>query len=72
MEKKKMISPRQYANLISKPYTTVMFWLQNGLIPQAVKQETPTGHVWAIPEGTKPPELKPGPRPGAKKKTSKG
>jgi hypothetical protein len=68
MGKKKMLSPRKYAEAISKPYSTVMFWLQNGLIPQAVKTETPTGHVWAIPEGAKPPDLKPGPKPKAKKK----
>lgn len=66
MGKKKMLSPRQYADALGKPYTTVMAWLQSGQIPQAVKQETPTGHYWEIPEGTKPPELKPGPKPKAK------
>ena len=63
-----MLSPRQYAEAIEKPYTTVMFWLQTGLIPQAVKQDTPTGHFWMIPEGTKPPELKRGPKPKKKGK----
>jgi hypothetical protein len=65
MRKKTMLSPKQYAGTIGKPYTTVMTWLQNGLLTEAVKLETPTGHFWAIPEGTKPPDLKPGPKPKA-------
>lgn len=65
MAKKKMLSPRQYADTIETPYTTVMTWLQGGLVPQAVKRETPTGHYWEVPEDAKPPELKPGPKPKA-------
>lgn len=60
-----MISPRQYAEKIERPYTTVMTWLQGGLFPEAEKHETPTGHYWLIPEAAKPPELKPGPKPAA-------
>jgi hypothetical protein len=67
MRKKKMLSPKQFATAIGRPYTTVMSWLQSGQISGALKTETPTGHVWAIPEGTKPPVLKPGPKPAAKK-----
>lgn len=80
-----MISPRQYAEQIGKPYTTVMGWLQNQILPGAVKVETPTGHVWSIPSNAKPPETKAGwpkgrkrseaatpqPKP-AKKATKKG
>ena len=62
MANKKMLSPRQYAAEIERPYTTVMTWLQGGLLPTAKKQETPTGHYWEIPEGTPPPDLKPGPK----------
>jgi hypothetical protein len=65
MSKKKMLSPKQYAEQIEKPYTTVMSWLQSGQLPAAVKRPTPTGHYWEIPEGAKPPELKPGPKPKA-------
>jgi len=74
MGKKKMLSPKEYANTIGKPYTTVMTWLQNDLIPQAVKTRMPgpnNRHFWEIPEGTKPPGLKPGPKPGTKKKVVK-
>lgn len=71
MSKKKMLSPKQYAEKIQKPYTTVMTWLQGGVIPEAVKRTTPTGHYWEIPEGTKPPELKPGPKPKANGTTKK-
>ncbi len=62
-----MLSPKQYAETIGKPYTTVMTWLQSERISEAVKRSTPTGHYWEIPEGTKAPELKPGPKPKAKK-----
>ncbi len=58
-----MLSPRQYAQAIERPYTTVMTWLQGGLLPRAKKRSTPTGHFWEIPEGTPPPDLKPGPKP---------
>lgn len=67
MGKKNMLSPKQYAEQIGKPYTTVMTWLQGGQLPAAVKHQTPTGHYWEIPEGTSPPELKPGPKPKAGK-----
>jgi hypothetical protein len=58
-----MLSPKQYAEQIEKPYTTVMTWLQSGQFPTAVKHQTPTGHYWEIPEGARPPELRPGPKP---------
>ena len=71
MNKKKMLSPKQYAEDIGRPYTTVMTWLQSGQLPTAVKNQTPTGHYWEIPEGAKPPELKPGPKPKAQKASKK-
>lgn len=66
-----MLSPKQYAETVDRPYTTVVTWLQRGQVPGAVKHGTPTGHYWEIPEGTTPPELKPGPRPGTKKAAAK-
>jgi hypothetical protein len=72
MSKKRMLSPKQYAEKIGKPYTTVMTWLQGELMPEAVKHQTPTGHYWEIPDGTKPPELKPGPKPKTAGATKKG
>jgi hypothetical protein len=71
MARKKMISPRQYAEATGTPYTTVMTWLQKGMIPGAHKedlQEPFKGYIYRIPEGAPPPELKPGPKPGSKKK----
>lgn len=58
--KTKMLTPRQYASLHGVAYTTVMNWLQNGKIPQAVKTTTPTGHFWEIPEDVETPEMKRG------------
>ena len=74
MGKKKMLSPRQYAEAIGSPYTTVMTWLQKGMIAGARKEALPPpfkGYTYQIPEGTEPPELKPGPKPGTKKKKEK-
>jgi hypothetical protein len=81
MRNKRMLSPSQYAEEIGRPYQTVMTWLKNGELPQAIKQDTPTGHFWVIPEGTDPPALKRGrpkkttpifeTKPTAKKRTSK-
>lgn len=44
-----MLTPRQFAGEMNAPYTTVMAWLQQGLIKEAVKTETPHGHYWEIP-----------------------
>ena len=55
-----MLSPRQYATQVGKAYTTVMSWLQSDLMPDAIKMETPTGHIYSIPEGTQPPDVKMG------------
>jgi hypothetical protein len=48
-EKPKMLTPRQFAEAKNVAYTTVMFWLNNGLIEDAVKYETLRGHYWEIP-----------------------
>jgi hypothetical protein len=69
-KKVKMITPRQYAQLHSVAYTTVMNWLKQGLISGALKRETPTGHYWEIPAAAAAPELQPG-RP-ANKTSKKG
>lgn len=44
-----MLTPRQFAEAKQVAYTTVMFWLNQGLIADAERHETPTGHYWEIP-----------------------
>lgn len=44
-----MLTPRQFAEAKKVAYTTVMFWLNSGLITDAVKYETLHGHYWEIP-----------------------
>ncbi len=66
----KMLTPRQYAEKVGVAYTTVMNWLQQGRIPEAVKHTTPTGHYWEVPDVARVPDLRPG-RP-AKKAAKKG
>lgn len=59
-KKSKMLTPRQYATMKGVAYTTVMNWLQQGKIPEAIKHQTPTGHYWEIPEKVPAPKLLPG------------
>lgn len=70
MGKTKMLTPRQYADLNGVAYTTVMNWLRQGMIPDAIKHMTPTGHYWELPSSTPKPNLQPG-RPSTKKATKK-
>lgn len=57
-----MLSPRQYSQTVGKPYSTIMTWLQRGLLAGAIQIETPNGYYWAIPIGTQPPGLRRGPK----------
>jgi hypothetical protein len=66
----KTVTPRKYAEMHEVAYTTVMKWLQNDLIPGAVKAQLPApfvGHTYQVPEDAPPPALKPGPKPKASK-----
>ena len=75
-----MLTARQFAEAISKPYPTVMSWLQTGRVPGAHLVETPIGSYYEIPadvlKGFEPPKRG---RPGkavpetkpAKKRASK-
>jgi hypothetical protein len=66
----KMLTPRQYADAVGVAYTTVMNWLRQGRIPEAIRHATPTGHYWEVPATASRPKLQPG-RPKASKKGSK-
>jgi hypothetical protein len=68
------VTARQYAEMHGVAYTTVMKWLQNDLIPGAVKVSLPApfvGHTYQIPKDAPAPDLKPGPKPKAKPKAKK-
>lgn len=58
--KAKTLTPGQYADKIGVAYTTVMNWLQQGIIPGTVKHSTPTVHYRELPETTLAPKLQPG------------
>jgi hypothetical protein len=59
-EQKQMLTARQFADALEKPYPTVMGWLQNGKVPGAQLVETPIGSYYEIPadilEGFEPPK----------------
>lgn len=70
----KLMTPREYAEKHDVAYTTVMKWLQNGLVKGAYKEPLPApfkGYIYQIPEDASPPELKPGPKPGTQKASTK-
>lgn len=46
------MTAREFAETIQKPYTTVMGWLQNQLVPGARLVESPIGSYYEIPVGT--------------------
>jgi hypothetical protein len=68
-----MLTPRQYAVMHGVAYTTVMNWLNQGLISGANKEELPFGgFYWKIPKSAPKPVLKSGPKPKASKKARRG
>lgn len=44
-----MITAKQFAEAIQRPYTTVMGWLQAEIVPGAQLVETPIGSYYQIP-----------------------
>jgi hypothetical protein len=65
------LTPKQYAFKHKVPYTTVMRWLQQGLIEGAQKHLLPlpfSSHIYLIPSSAPLPLLKPGPKPKADSK----
>ena len=67
---KATVTPREYAQKHGVAYTTVMKWLQRGLIAGAVKEALPApfeGYIYRVPEDAPRPTAKPGPKPSAKK-----
>ena len=69
-EKPKMITLKEYAKKHDVAYTTVLFWHNKGVLPGVEKQEIPfaPGFIYFVAETTPKPELRPGPKPKAKKK----
>ena len=69
MEKKpRMLTARKFAQEMGVDYTTVVRWLKNDLVPNAVRQESEDrGAWWEIPETSlKMERPKSGPVPKAK------
>jgi hypothetical protein len=68
----KMLTARQFANRHGVPHSTVIFWLNKGVIPGAEKLEIAVGgkgFLWRIPDDAQLPKLPKGPKP--KQKASK-
>jgi hypothetical protein len=68
----KVMTTKQFAEAMEVNYRTALNWLEAELVPGAEKKETLVGTHWEIPESALAMERpKPGPKPGAKKKTVK-
>ncbi len=66
--KSEMVTPSKYADARGVNYSTVMKWLQKGLLAGAKKidlPEPPGGHVYNVPIDAPFPDVKPGPVPRA-------
>jgi len=50
MAKRDVISTTQFAKATGLPYTTVVRWAQEGVIPGVAREETMRGPVWVIPQ----------------------
>lgn len=58
-----MLTAKKYAEAVGKPYSTVMSWLQNDLIPGAMKEDLPIGGwYYLIPADAPQPETRRGPK----------
>jgi hypothetical protein len=66
MSKKKMRTPRQFAEEMGINYRTALNWLEAGLVPGAVRREVLAGNYWEIPaDASKMERPKRGPKPKA-------
>jgi excisionase family DNA binding protein len=49
--KKNMLTTKEFAAEVNAPYTTVMQWIKDNRIPEAMFDDTvPRGGVWYIPQ----------------------
>ena len=64
MGTKKMITPREFAARVGRPYQTIMYWLREKLIPGAEVIQESRGPAYSVPEGQVEKFKKQGPRRG--------
>jgi transcriptional regulator with XRE-family HTH domain len=66
MSKKKMLTPRQFAEEMGINYRTALNWLEAGHVPGAVRREALAGIYWEVPADARKMERpKRGPKPKA-------
>lgn len=76
MKKRDIMTTGQFAKETGTPYTTVVGWAQNGLMPGVKREETLRGPVWVIPTldsfGDWKPKIGRPPKPSTAKASKKG
>jgi hypothetical protein len=50
MGKTKMITPREFAEQVGRPYQTVLYWLRNNMVPGAEARQESSGIAYYIPQ----------------------
>lgn len=45
-----MITPREFAEQLGRPYQTVLYWLRNKMVPGAESRQESSGIVYYIPQ----------------------
>lgn len=66
MSKKKMLTPRQFAEEMGINYRTALNWLEAGYVPGAVRREVLAGNYWEVPaDALRMERPKRGPKPKA-------
>jgi predicted site-specific integrase-resolvase len=64
-KKTRTMTTKQFAAEMGVNYRTALNWLDAGLVPGAVRQKSPVGEFWEIPETALKMER---PKPGPKKR----
>jgi hypothetical protein len=50
MKKLQMITPREFAKQIGRPYQTVLYWLRNSMVPGVETRQESSGVVYYVPQ----------------------
>ena len=72
MKKQEMITTREFAELIGRPYSTVVAWLREGRVPGAKAFKETSGTVYRVPRSAVETFKDGGPRRGRPPKNKSG
>ncbi|HYL98116.1 MAG TPA: hypothetical protein VEZ90_04115 [Blastocatellia bacterium] len=50
MKKRGMITPKEFADAIGRPYQTILYWLRNNMVPGVEVIEESRGPIYLVPQ----------------------